>query len=60
LVSNQSINIYAGTNENADLSNFATRPFNYNIEDNDGNNKTIKFNSVEQGFHYTKAITANR
>lgn len=60
LVSNQSINIYAGTNENADLSNFATRPFNYNIEDNDGNIKTIKFNSVEQGFHYTKAITANR
>lgn len=60
LVSNQSINIYAGTNENADLSNFATRPFNYNIEDNDGNIKTIKFNSVEQGFHYMKAITANR
>lgn len=60
LVSNQSINIYAGTNENADLSNFATRPFNYNIEDNDGNIKTFKFNSVEQGFHYMKAITANR
>lgn len=60
LVSNQSINIYAGTSENADLSNFATRPFNYNIEDNDGNIKTIKFNSVEQGFHYMKAITANR
>ena len=60
LISNQSINIYAGTNENADLSNFATRPFNYNIEDNDGNIKTIKFNSVEQGFHYMKAITANR
>lgn len=60
LVSNQSINIYAGTNDNADLSNFATRPFNYNIEDNDGNIKTFKFNSVEQGFHYMKAITANR
>lgn len=56
----QTVNIYAGTNENAHLSNFATRPFIYNIEDNNGNTRSVKFNSVEQGFHYMKAITANR
>ena len=54
------VNIYYGTNENAQLSNFATRPFNFNIEQNDGTTETVKFNSVEQGFHYMKAITANR
>ena len=54
------VNIYYSTNENAQLSNFATRPFNFNIEQNDGTTETVKFNSVEQGFHYMKAITANR
>lgn len=54
------VNIYYGTNENTQLSNFATRPFNFNIEQNDGTTETVKFNSVEQGFHYMKAITANR
>lgn len=50
-----SINIYYGTNENADLSNFATRPFDFKVGDN-----TIHFNSVEQAFHYMKAITIGR
>lgn len=44
-VSNEKINIYAGTRENAELSNFAARPFNYN-----GQN----FSSVEQAFQYAK------
>jgi ribA/ribD-fused uncharacterized protein len=39
------INIYAGTGENADLSNFAIRPFEY---------KGQQFESVEQAFQYTK------
>lgn len=39
------INIYAGTNENADLSNFAIRPFEY---------EDTKFQSVEQAFQYMK------
>lgn len=39
------INIYAGTNENADLSNFAKRPFDLNGND---------IESVEQGFHIGK------
>ena len=43
--SNNKINIYAGTNENADLSNFAIRPFEI---------KGYKFNSVEQAFQEAK------
>lgn len=39
------INIYAGTGENAELSNFATRPFTF---------KGQKFSSVEQAFQYAK------
>ena len=39
------INIWHSSNENADLSNFAIRPFNY---------KGIKFDSVEQGFQFAK------
>ena len=39
------INIYAGTGENAELSNFAARPFNYN---------GIKFPTVEHAFQYAK------
>ena len=41
----QFINIYAGTNENANLSNFAIRPFIIDGED---------FQSVEQYFQYVK------
>ena len=39
------INIYAGTNENADLSNFATRPFTY---------QNFHFDTVEQAFQTAK------
>jgi len=39
------INIYAGTGENAELSNFANRPFEI---------KGYKFNSVEQAFQEAK------
>lgn len=39
------INIWHSSNENADLSNFAIRPFNY---------KGYKFDSVEQGFQFAK------
>lgn len=45
------INIYAGTNENYDLSNFAIRPFTHYF--NDGSVK--EFQSVEQAFQYIKA-----
>lgn len=54
----QTVNIYAGTNENADLSNFAIRPFTVNVETPSGNKKHT-FKSVEQGFHFYKAIVAN-
>ena len=45
------VNIYAGTGENADLSNFAIRPFTHHF--NDGSVK--EFQSVEQAFQYIKA-----
>lgn len=45
------VNIYAGTGENADLSNFAIRPFTHHF--NDGSIK--EFQSVEQAFQYIKA-----
>ena len=45
------VNIYAGTGENADLSNFAIRPFTHHF--NDGSVKD--FQSVEQAFQYIKA-----
>lgn len=45
------VNIYAGTGENADLSNFAIRPFTHHF-----NNGSVKdFQSVEQAFQYIKA-----
>lgn len=47
------INIYAGNNENADLSNFAIRPFTINLLDKD-----IKVNSVEQAFQLSKLYEA--
>lgn len=45
------VNIYSGTGENADLSNFAIRPFTHHF--NDGSFK--EFQSVEQAFQYIKA-----
>ena len=45
------VNIYAGTGENADLSNFAIRHFTHHF--NDGSVKD--FQSVEQAFQYIKA-----
>lgn len=45
------VNIYAGTGQNADLSNFAIRPFTHHF--NDGSVKD--FQSVEQAFQYIKA-----
>ena len=45
------VNIYAGAGENADLSNFAIRPFTHYF--NDGSAK--EFQSVEQAFQYIKA-----
>lgn len=44
------INIYFKSEENAELSNFAIRPFIHTFED--GTQKT--FQSVEQAFHYIK------
>ena len=45
------VNIYAGTGENADLSNFAIRPFTHHFHDG-----SVKdFQSVEQAFQYIKA-----
>lgn len=43
--SSQTINIYAGANENTHLSNFAERPFVY---------KGREYQSVEQAFQYIK------
>ena len=44
------VNIYFGSGENVNLSNFAIRPFIHTFED--GTQKT--FQSVEQAFHYIK------
>ena len=44
------INIYAGTNENAELSNFANRPFSFQNQ---------SFDSVEQAFQYAKIVHAS-
>ena len=44
------INIWAGSNENADLSNFAIRPFDY---------EGVQYQSVEQFFQHNKALFAN-
>jgi predicted NAD-dependent protein-ADP-ribosyltransferase YbiA (DUF1768 family) len=56
-VTEDKINIYAGIGENADLSNFAIRPFIVNVETPSGS-KEFTFQSVEQGFHFYKAIVA--
>ena len=59
--SNIEINIYASTKENAELSNFAERPFT--LKDSDisfamGDNFKRNFYSVEQAFQYIKSIVA--
>ncbi len=58
LSSDIKINIYAGTNENADLSNFAKRPFSFSPKDysfgDDIRNR--QFDSVEQAFQYYKMM----
>ena len=59
IVDRTSINIYAGTGENAELSNFAIRPFTIYVETPSGE-KQFTFQSVEQGFHFYKTIVANR
>ena len=51
------INIYAGTNENAELSNFAHRPFSTEVFDENNNEIIIQFNNVEAAFQAMKAIT---
>ena len=51
------INIYAGTGENAELSNFAIRPFKVKEPEQEGD--TVSFNSVEQAFQYFKTFFAN-
>lgn len=53
------INVYAGTNENKELSNFAIRPFTINVETPTGE-KQFTFQSVEQGFHFYKTMVVNR
>jgi predicted NAD-dependent protein-ADP-ribosyltransferase YbiA (DUF1768 family)/adenylate kinase family enzyme len=49
--SSKKINIYAGTGENAELSNFANRPF----ENGDG----VKFNTVEGAFQAAKLYSSS-
>jgi ribA/ribD-fused uncharacterized protein len=48
--SSKKINIYAGTKENAELSNFADRPFEIG---------GVKYNSVEQAFQHAKLAFAD-
>jgi len=55
--SNDTINIYAGANQYKELSNFAIRPFTVNVELPQGE-KQFTFQSVEQGFHFYKALAA--
>lgn len=50
----KSINIFAGTGENAHLSNFAIRPFTHTW----ANGNTMQMQSVEQAFQIAKAATA--
>lgn len=63
--SKEEINIYAGTGENAELSNFAYRPFVYrSYRAGVENGATIKFNTVEGAFqaqklNYTSAYSAD-
>jgi ribA/ribD-fused uncharacterized protein len=63
LTSDTKINIYAGTNENAELSNFANRPFKatYSTLIGDENYEfSGDFKSVEQAFQYAKSMFLNK
>jgi hypothetical protein len=51
------INIYAGTKENAELSNFAIRPFTVDIKR--GGVGKVTFQSVEQAFQWMKGLYTN-
>lgn len=54
------INVYAGTNENADLSNFANRPFVVtSIGENPDGPVAGSFNTVEGAFQAQKLFYAN-
>lgn len=50
-----SVNVYAGSGENAILSNLAERPFEHECPDG----TTLTFRSVEQGFQYMKSYYAS-
>ena len=52
--SNQTINIWAGSNSHTELSNLAHRPFEAKLFRED--NKPFRFNSVEQLFQAAKAF----
>lgn len=45
------VNVYSGTNDNSELSNFAIRPFTYHF----ASGGLKEFRSVEQAFQYMKA-----
>lgn len=53
--SSQTINIYAGENENTELSNMAVRPFTIKLYSKNGK-KELQLYSVEQGFQLAKMI----
>jgi predicted NAD-dependent protein-ADP-ribosyltransferase YbiA (DUF1768 family) len=53
-LSGKKINIYAGTGENAELSNFAVRPFDFWVGD-----KVRKFKTVEGAFQASKFGSTN-
>lgn len=57
--SNNTINIFAGANENADLSNFAIRPFTIELHTDKYGPKAFTFQSVEQAFHFFKTMLVN-
>lgn len=51
------INIYAGTNENAELSNFAVRPFKFSVQPIVSKISGLReFDSVEQAFQWHKGL----
>jgi len=45
-----SVNVYAETGDNAELSNLAIRPFEYTFKDG----SKVEYNSVEQAFQHIK------
>ena len=58
--SDTAINIYAGTNENADLSNFANRPFSVtNVGEEASGPVAGNFNTVEGAFQAQKLFYSN-